>query len=210
MFILGEDEGKKYGTVEVAMTQLKLAIKQIYGKTGLTEAQLEQFTLPVREQLIVDIDSKNKDINRFRRWESSKQALKGGFFGVAGGLVAQEALNWGGHAVGVAGEKMGLGSGLANYFRGHGTTLDKLMHWNQSHGLAQHPWENLSGGDNKQHFFEHHTVTTHHSGRSLEELKHKFGVTHISHHDWHHNHPEGETSGHHIFTGKELQGNPSG
>ncbi len=117
LFKLEEDAGKRFGTTEVAKADLRIALK----KLGISEQDL-QGIIDVQKGTILDIiKAADKKQDSFRRKEMLKAGAFGAVAGLAGGVAAQAAINWGGEHV----EKLWGGS----YFKNHGTTLGQIRDW---------------------------------------------------------------------------------
>lgn len=115
LFRLDKKSGRRYGTTEVAMTDLKLALKVVCQRFGLTDEALRPLVEEEAKKLRAEINMKEENIKRFQRLESAKSGLRGALIGIGAGILGQQIFYMGGRLLGF------------DYFKTHGTTFEKIM-----------------------------------------------------------------------------------
>ncbi len=117
LFKTDEESGKKYGTIAVEKSKLKVELK----KLGITETDLQTLIDQEKVNLVKLIADVNKEQDSFRRKEMLKSGAMGAVMGVAGGVIGQQASYELGRLFG------------SEYMNTHGTMLEKVLGF--KHGL---------------------------------------------------------------------------
>lgn len=126
---VSEIEGEKYKTKLIAMKDLKVALKNLEFKFGLSrdEEKIRKLINDAKIVLIENIESNDKNFDVYRRWQMSKSGIIGAGLGSAAGAVGQWAAGEMRSLLGYTPKTESALEHLAHYIKGDGESSSGVM-----------------------------------------------------------------------------------
>jgi hypothetical protein len=198
LFQMEEEAGKRYGTTAVDKSTLRVELK----KLGISEHELQGLIDAQKGEILNTIRDVNKLQDSFRRREMWKAGAMGAVMGLAGAVLAQEAIHLGGEQV----EKLWGG----HYFKSHGTNFNRIQDWVKgSHIYQSHFGHGAAVGATADHavggLWHSREATSHEWMEKIKDHISGGQVEHVHTQDFYDNNTTGQSATEHLHNANELK-----